>query len=111
SLMGAPVALALLTWTSGWIRYAMMVATGLTLLSTTPVMLAMIQEHATESPSSANGLFMMVSFMARSATVVIIGWLGDVAGLQVTYTIAAAMGILAIPFVLKLPHGNGPQEG
>jgi FSR family fosmidomycin resistance protein-like MFS transporter len=111
SLMGAPVALALLTWTGGWVRYAMMVATGLTLLSTTPVMLAMIQEHATESPSSANGLFMMVSFMARSATVVVIGWLGDVAGLQVTYTIAAAMGILAIPFVLKLPHGNGPQEG
>ncbi len=111
SLMGAPIALALLTWTGGWIRYAMMVATGLTLLSTTPVMLAMIQEHATESPSSANGLFMMVSFMARSATVVIIGWLGDVAGLQATYTIAAAMGILAIPFVLKLPHGNGLREG
>jgi MFS transporter, FSR family, fosmidomycin resistance protein len=111
SLMGAPLALALLTWTGGWIRYAMMVATGLTLLSTTPVMLAMIQEHATESPSSANGLFMMVSFMARSATVVVIGWMGDVAGLQATYTIAAAMGLLAIPFVLKLPHGNGPQEG
>jgi MFS transporter, FSR family, fosmidomycin resistance protein len=110
SLMGAPFALALLTWTGGWIRYAMMVATGLTLLSTTPVMLAMIQEHATESPSSANGLYMMVSFMARSATVVIIGWMGDVAGLKATYTIAAAMGLLAIPFVLKLPHGNGPQE-
>jgi FSR family fosmidomycin resistance protein-like MFS transporter len=88
----------------------MMVATGVSLLSTTPVMLAMIQEQATESPSSANGLFMMVSFMARSSTVVLIGWLGDVAGLQITYTIAAVMGMLAIPFVLKLPQGNGPQE-
>jgi FSR family fosmidomycin resistance protein-like MFS transporter len=110
SLVGAPIALALLTWTTGWIRFVMMVATGLTLLSTTPVMLAMIQEHAIESPSSANGLFMMVSFMARSATVVIIGWIGDVAGLKATYTVAAALGLLAIPFALKLPRGNGSQE-
>jgi len=79
------------------------VLTGFTLLSTTPVMLAMIQEHAVENPSAANGFYMMVSFMARSATVVLIGWLGDVIGLQATYTVAAAVGILAVPLVLKLP--------
>ena len=112
SLLGAPFALILLTWTGGWIRYMMMVLTGFTLLSTTPVMLAMIQEHAVDNPSAANGFYMMVSFMARSATVVLIGWFGDVIGLQATYTVAAAVGILAVPLVLKLPGETGyPQSG
>jgi FSR family fosmidomycin resistance protein-like MFS transporter len=76
---------------------------GVTLLSTTPVMLAMVQEHARTSPSTANGLFMMISFMARSAVVVIVGFIGDLIGLGATYVICAVLGLVAIPFVLKLP--------
>jgi FSR family fosmidomycin resistance protein-like MFS transporter len=35
---------------------------GFLLLSTTPVMLAMVQENAKSSPAAANGFFMMMSF-------------------------------------------------
>ncbi len=103
SLVGAPLGLLLFTALDGWLRLVMLAFIGFTLLSTTPVMLALIQERATSSPSTANGLFMMISFMARSAVVVLVGFVGDLIGLGATYVISALMGLVAIPFVLKLP--------
>ncbi len=103
SLAGAPVALLLFLTTTGWLRFAMLVATGATLLSTTPVMLALIQEHAKENPAAANGLYMMSSFLARSGIVVLVGWFGDLAGLKTAYAISAILGFFAIPFIWKLP--------
>jgi FSR family fosmidomycin resistance protein-like MFS transporter len=66
-------------------------------------MLALVQEHAKSSPAAANGFFMMVSFMARSAIVVVVGFIGDLIGLRATYFISAIIGLLAIPFILMLP--------
>ncbi|MFY9942954.1 MAG: MFS transporter [Desulfobacterales bacterium] len=106
SLIGAPVGLFLFTWLSGWARVAMLVFTGFTLLSTSPVMLAIVQERAVKSPAAANGLYMMISFMARSAIVVGVGWLGDLMGLRNTYLLAAALGMLGLPFVWMLPRSR-----
>jgi MFS transporter, FSR family, fosmidomycin resistance protein len=104
SLIGAPIGLFLFAITSGGFRFAMLAVTGFTVLSTTPVMLAMVQEKSENNPAAANGLFMMSSFLARSAIVVVVGWFGDMAGLKTTYIISAAMGLFAIPFILKLPE-------
>jgi FSR family fosmidomycin resistance protein-like MFS transporter len=103
SLVGAPISLLLFVLSDGWLRLAMLLLTGFTLLSTTPVMLALVQEHARSSPSAANGLFMMVSFMARSAIVVVVGGVGDWLGLRTAYILSALTGLLGIPFVLLLP--------
>jgi len=103
SLLGAPVGLLLFILTGGWLRFCMLLVTGFTLLSTTPVMLALVQERAKHSPSAANGLFMMISFMARSAMVVVVGFSGDLVGLRTTYMISAVLGLIGIPFIFKLP--------
>lgn len=104
SLIGAPVCLFAFTFSGGWFRIAVLLVTGFTLLSTTPVMLALVQEHARQSPAAANGLFMMISFIARSAVVVVVGFIADWIGLQSTYFISAAMGLIGIPFVFMLPE-------
>ena len=109
SLLGAPVSLLAFVWVEGWLSYAMLLLTGFTLLSTTPVMLALVQENAAESPSAANGLFMMISFLARSAVVVIVGMTGDLIGLKTTYMIFALVGFCGLPFVFKLPADNNPK--
>jgi FSR family fosmidomycin resistance protein-like MFS transporter len=96
----------LFTWLSGWARVVMLMFTGFTLLSTSPVMLAIVQEGAVKSPAAANGLYMMISFMARSAIVVGVGWLGDLMGLRNTYLAAAALGLLGLPFVMMLPRSR-----
>ncbi|MGB5986524.1 MAG: MFS transporter [Desulfobacterales bacterium] len=107
SLLGAPVSLLAFVWVDGWAAYILLGLTGFTLLSTTPVMLALVQENAGESPSAANGLYMMISFMARSAVVVIVGFAGDLIGLRGTFIIFALVGFMGLPFVLRLP---GPAK-
>jgi len=104
SLICAPFGLLLFVFTGNQIRVAALLFTGFTLLSTTPVMLALVQEHAGDSPAAANGLFMMISFLARSAVVVIVGMIGDGIGLQAAYIISAVIGLFGIPFILMLPR-------
>jgi FSR family fosmidomycin resistance protein-like MFS transporter len=106
SLVGAPISLLVFAWIGGWARFLTLLVIGFTLLSTTPVMLALVQEHAKSSPSAANGFFMMASFMARSAIVVVVGFIGDLIGLRATYFVSAIMGLAAIPFVLMLPRSK-----
>ena len=103
SLIGAPLCLFVFTLSGGWFRIAALLVTGFMLLSTTPVMLALVQEHGRHSPAAANGLFMMISFIARSAVVVVVGFTADRIGLQTTYLISAAMGLVGIPFIFRLP--------
>ncbi len=103
SLLGAPLSMLAFVWLDGWAAYLFLVLTGFTLLAATPVMLALVQENAHRSPSAANGLFMMISFLARSAVVVVVGMTGDLVGLKTTFLIFAGIGCLGLPFVLKLP--------
>ncbi len=103
SLLGAPLFLFVFTLSGGWLRVVALIATGFMLLSTTPVMLAMVQENARQAPAAANGFFMMINFIARSAVVVGVGYVADRIGLNTAYLISAAMGLAGIPFVLMLP--------
>ncbi len=64
----------------------------------------MIQEYSEDGSSSANGVFMMISFLARSAVVVLIGFVADQVGLEKTYILCALIGFMGIPLVLKLPE-------
>ena len=103
SLLGAPLFLFVFALSGGWLRVVSLIVTGFMLLSTTPVMLAMVQENARQAPAAANGFFMMINFIARSAVVVGVGIVADRIGLNTTYLISAAMGLTGIPFVLMLP--------
>ena len=111
ALMGAPIFLALFVVTEGWLRLPFLVGMGLTLVSTTPVMLALVQEHAGDSPSAANGFFMMLSFIARSIITVPVGLMGDMLGLKAAYLISAGLGLLALPLIRMLPEDRKQPRG
>jgi FSR family fosmidomycin resistance protein-like MFS transporter len=102
ALAAAPFCLFGFIVTTGLIRFAMLLATGFFILATTPVMLAIVQETGKESPAAANGLFMMVSFVVRSATIIAMGIIGDHTGLDTMYIISALAGLGALPFLFKL---------
>ena len=101
-LLVAPFAILGFIFTTGFLQIIMLAITGFTVLSTTPVMLAIIQENAINNPSAANGLFMMISFAARAFAVFIAGVIGDIAGLENMFIISACIGFVAIPFLIKL---------
>ncbi len=108
ALIAAPLTLLGFVWLDGWLRFVALILTGFTLLSTTPVMLALVQEHSPTSPAAANGIFMMAVFTSRSSVVFIVGILGDIIGLQATYLCSALIGFAAIPFVMMLPSKSAP---
>jgi len=103
SLVGAPLCLLAFVLSHDWLRLFALLGTGFTLLSTTPVMLALVQEHAKESPAAANGMFLMIAFIARSSVVVLVGLIADWVGLETTYLICAITGLAGIPFIFMLP--------
>jgi FSR family fosmidomycin resistance protein-like MFS transporter len=106
-LVVAPISLLLFINSSGWLQFPLLILTGFSLLSTTPVMLAMVQEFSEDGSSAANGVFMMISFLARSAVVVLVGFVADQIGLEKTYILCAALGFMGIPFVLKIGKAGG----
>jgi FSR family fosmidomycin resistance protein-like MFS transporter len=101
-LMTAPVAILIFVFTTGFLKIAMVAVTGFTVLSTTPVMLAIIQENARDNPSAANGLFMMISFAVRAVAVFFAGVIGDFTGLENMFVVSALIGFCGLPFLLKL---------
>lgn len=103
ALATAPIALLLFVHTSGILKITMLVITGFSVLSTTPVMLAIVQENADNHPSAANGMFMMVSFAVRSFAVLVVGFIGDVAGMENMFVFSALAGFLSLPFLIRLP--------
>ena len=102
AVMAGPAALFCFILTSGVLKVILLCLTGFSILSTTPVMLAMVQEQGRGAPSAANGLFMMVSFVTRSITIVVVGAIADMTSLETMYLICAGMGLLALPFVYRL---------
>lgn len=108
SLVGAPLSVLLFVFSNDWLRMISLLSCGFMLLSTTPVMLALIQEHAKNSPAAANGIFMMTSFVARASMVVVIGLIADRSGLETAYLFSAIAGFIGIPFILMLPGREKP---
>lgn len=91
----------------GWSQILVLVLLGLTALSVTPVIMALVQESYPENKSLANGVFMALSFGLRSIIVIALGALGDLIGLSLAFRVSAVLMLLAIPIVFLLPMKKG----
>ncbi len=76
---------------------------GVLAFSTNPPLLALVQENAGGRPAVANGIFMTLGFVLRSAVVVLVGMLADARGLGDAFLFSAVVALVAIPGVLILP--------
>lgn len=102
--VAAPLAVALFLNVGGWAQLAVLLLVGLTLLSTTPVMMALVQERAPESRALANGIFMALNFVTTSLAVVIVGAMGDSFGLRTAIYASIGVMLAGVPFVFLLPE-------
>lgn len=103
----APIfALIFLYTPQGLLRMMVLVAVGFTLLSTTPVLMALVQERVAGGRALANGIFMAFNFLITSAAVVIIGVLGDRLGLQSALLTGTIVMLIGTPFVFLLFKKN-----
>jgi FSR family fosmidomycin resistance protein-like MFS transporter len=104
STVATPLLMFLFLMVEGWLRFPLLVLMGFTVLSVTPVIMAVVQENFPENRALANGVYMALGFSLRSGAIVAMGALGDLFGLRLTFTISAAIGLLGLPFILLLPR-------
>jgi MFS transporter, FSR family, fosmidomycin resistance protein len=103
SLLATPILMVLFVFASGWLRFPLLLALGLTALSVTPVVMAIVQEYAPENRALANGTYMSFSFLIRSGVVVLVGAMGDMWGMRLAFIVSALIPVLGLPFLLLLP--------
>jgi FSR family fosmidomycin resistance protein-like MFS transporter len=90
----------------GWVLVLVLLALGFTALSTTPVLLAMVQEHLPDHRALGNGIYMFISFALRPIAILTVGFLGDTLGLSNAYYWSAVISLLAIPAIFALPSAS-----
>jgi FSR family fosmidomycin resistance protein-like MFS transporter len=96
---------------SGWLLLPVLIGLGFAVLSVVPVMLAMVQEQMPDHRAVANGLFIAISFVMRSVTILAVGAIGDTLGLRPAFILSAFGPLVAIPAVLWLPKFDGKTSG
>jgi FSR family fosmidomycin resistance protein-like MFS transporter len=89
---------------SGWILVPILLILGFSALSTTPVLMAMVQEHLPDNRAVGNGIYMLIVFALRPIAILAVGFMGDRLGLQAAFTWSAIISLLAIPAIFALPN-------
>lgn len=97
-----PVFMFLFMSVSGIWSFVFLVFLGFFIFAPGPVLLALVQDKGKDKPMFANSIYMTISFVTASISVVFAGLLGDWMGLENTYKLAAFLALGAIPFVLML---------
>lgn len=107
TLLVSAIASPLLMWlfmvSGDALAIPVLIAMGFFLFAPGPVVLALVQDVASEAPAFSNGMYMTLNFLIRSLMVFVVGQFIDRTGFEVTYRIAASWAFLMIPIVLLLP--------
>jgi len=107
-LMILSVITPILTWAfilfNGALTIPLLIILGFSLFSYNPVLLAMVQELDSDDPAFLNSIYMGLMFIVSSISVLTIGKLADMIGLEAAYRIAASVGFLTIPFIFMLKN-------
>ena len=77
---------------------------GLISFSSTPVVLALIQENGFKYPSIANGIYMTLSFLLGSIIVLFFGKVSDMFGMEKAFFISGICSFLWLPLIFFIPE-------
>jgi FSR family fosmidomycin resistance protein-like MFS transporter len=101
-----PGLMALFVLSSGLWSFVLLVLLGFFVFAPGPVLMALVQDVSKDLPVFMNSIYMTISFVSASISVVFAGLLGDWIGLEKTYLISSFLALGAIPFVLMLKKKN-----
>ncbi len=109
-LIIAAVFSPLFTWlfliTDGSMRFGMLMFLGFFIFSSTPVVLALVQELKSDRPSFMNGLYMTISFTTGAIAVFLSGLLADITSIETAFYMCIFSSAAAIPFAFFLRAGK-----
>ncbi len=102
-LTTAPLLLILFLFGPSWLVVPALLGLGLTAISPTPVMLAIVQDQFPDNRAMANGIFMFLNFIIRAFGVMLVGLLADRFGLTFAFVVSGVLALASIPAIFKLP--------
>ncbi len=98
----APIFLWGFILTQGIISFLFLVLLGLVSFGTTPILLAIVNNLETDRPAFINGVYITINFFIGGGAILLVGVLGDIFTLEVTYKIVGTLILLAIPFIFRI---------
>jgi FSR family fosmidomycin resistance protein-like MFS transporter len=110
SLAATAILIVLFVCLSGSTQGLLLPFLGFFSMSTSPVMLATMQECYPENRAMANGLYMALWIAIRSTILVLFGWIGDVVGLRNAFLLSAVFSLLGLPIVRMFPSPPAGRE-
>lgn len=99
----APVILLVFLFGPDWLIVPALIGLGLTAISPTPVMMAIVQDQFPVNRALANGIFMFLNFLVRALAIALVGLMADQFGLTAAFLLSGALALLSIPAVFRLP--------
>ncbi len=85
------------------LQLVLLVLLGFSTLAGLPILMAIIQESFPEQRSYANGFYMAGNFILNSGAMLLVGWVGDVVGLNRAFLWSAVFSLLSLPVLMLLP--------
>ena len=99
----SPLTMFLFLFSSSYLMLPILILVGFISFSTTPVLMALVQENGDKIPAISNGLYMTINFLLSSLIILLAGKLADYFGVEQMLYICSFLSILGIPFLFLLP--------
>ncbi|MCB9008457.1 MAG: MFS transporter [Ardenticatenaceae bacterium] len=99
----APLLALAFIYGPGWLAVPLLIALGLTAISPTPVIMAIVQDSFPAHRALANGIYIGLNFLVRGLGIWLIGVLADRIGLTMAFVWGAVAAFLTLPGVWFLP--------
>jgi len=91
---------------STWLAALLLIGLGLTAISPTPVLLALVQDQFPDIRATANGIFMLCNFVLRAIAIWGLGLLSDQFGLFTAFQISVVLALISIPATFWIPSNT-----
>ncbi len=96
----SPFLMFMLIFTDGTLKMIFIILTGFLAFSSSPVVMACVQEESGKSPTVCSSIYMLIDFMTISVTLIFAGIAGDFFGLKNAFICCGILSALGFPFVL-----------
>lgn len=106
----APAAMLAFIYSGTMLRYILLPVLGITVFSSAPVLMAILQDHAEKYRSTATGFYMASTYGLAALMILFSGKLADMFGFDTALTICAVLAMAFLPAVLFLPKSKEQQS-
>lgn len=102
--VAGPLCMFLFLAARGWVQFPLLLLLGFTVMSGTPVIMALVQESYPQGRALANGIYMALNFLLTAVVTIALGALGDLVGLRAAFAASAFIFLAGLPLIWLLPQ-------